>query len=44
MELEVVARDGPIREANQDMRSMPGGRGSAQADPSQSNHRHADFP
>lgn len=25
------------------MRSVPGGRGSAQADPSQSNQRHADF-
>jgi hypothetical protein len=39
----MVASDGPIREANQDMRSMPEGRGSAHADPSQSNRRHADF-
>jgi hypothetical protein len=39
----LVARDGPIREANQDARSAPEGRGSALADPSQSNHRHAAF-
>ena len=40
--LEMVARDGPIRAANQDSAAARRVR-IGQADPSQSDHRHADF-